>query len=214
MASPRTPRVVAELGRPETAQETADRKAESSRLYKVRKTPMNLVWALLASLAVVLVMVLVAPQGNVAPRENVDIAAAAADVAANYDVTPIVPVVPADWGTNQAELSSGADGVANWTVALVPSEGFIRLAQGFDADTAWTARALQGSPPRGELVIDGVTWTVYKNEDPTAFGNVAHALSTTAGSDQVIVYGSADIELVELVASSIAPQVREIRDGS
>ena len=213
MAS-RAPRVVAELGRPETTQETADRKAESSRLYKARKTPMNLVWALLASLAVVVVMVLIAPQGNVAPRENVDVAAAAADVAANYDVTPIVPVVPADWGANEAALSSGADAVASWTVALVPSEGFVRLAQGFDTDTAWTARELKGSPPRGEVIIDGVTWTRYRNEDPSAFGNAAHALSTTAGNDQVIVYGSADVDLVELVASSIAPQVREIRDAS
>ena len=58
----RTPRVVAELGRPETSQETADRKAESSRLYRVRKTPSNLVWALLVSLGVVLVMVMITPR--------------------------------------------------------------------------------------------------------------------------------------------------------
>ncbi|HQX36756.1 MAG TPA: DUF4245 domain-containing protein, partial [Microbacteriaceae bacterium] len=74
----RTPRVVAELGRPETSQETADRKAESSRLYRVRKTPSNLVWALLVSLGVVLVMVMITPRGDGAPREDIDIAAAAA----------------------------------------------------------------------------------------------------------------------------------------
>lgn len=209
-----TPRVVAELGRPETPQETADRKAETSRLYKARKTPSNLVWALLASLAVVLVMVLIVPRGDGAPREDIDVAAAAADVAETYDVTPIVPVVPADWGANEAALSSGADGVSSWNISLVPAEGFVRLAQAFDTDTAWTARKLAGSPPRDTVTIEGVEWTVYTNEDPAAFGNVAHALSTTAGSDQIVVYGSSDTSLIELVASSIAPQVREIRDAS
>lgn len=35
------PVIVAELGRPETASETASRKAEQSRLYKQRKTVNN-----------------------------------------------------------------------------------------------------------------------------------------------------------------------------
>ncbi|HPT94916.1 MAG TPA: DUF4245 family protein [Microbacteriaceae bacterium] len=210
----RTPRVVAELGRPETSQETADRKAESSRLYRVRKTPSNLVWALLVSLGVVLVMVMITPRGDGAPREDIDIAAAAAEVASSYDVTPIVPSIPVDWGVNQAALTSSSDGIASWNVSLVPAEGFIRLSQGFDADTAWTARTLDGSPPRDTVTIEGVEWTVYINQDPAAFGNVAYALSTTAGNDQIVVYGSSGVSLIELVASSIAPQVREIRDAA
>lgn len=207
----RPPRIVAELGRPETAEESADRKAESSRLYRERKTPSNLVWALLASLGVVLLIVMITPRGDGAPRQNVDAVAAATDVASAYDVDPIVPVVPADWGVNQAALTSSTDGVAAWNVAYVPTEGFIRLSQGFNADTAWTARTLDGSPPRDTTTIDGVEWTIYTNEDPTRYANVSYALSTTAGNDQVVIYGSSDASLIELIASSIAPQVREMQ---
>ncbi|HQX36449.1 MAG TPA: DUF4245 domain-containing protein, partial [Microbacteriaceae bacterium] len=64
------------------------------------------------------------------------------------------------------------------------------------------------------VTIEGVEWTVYINQDPAAFGNVAYALSTTAGNDQIVVYGSSGVSLIELVASSIAPQVREIRDAA
>jgi hypothetical protein len=55
----RQPRIVAELGRPETPEETAARKAENSRKHRENQTLRNLVFALLSSLAVVLVLVLV-----------------------------------------------------------------------------------------------------------------------------------------------------------
>ena len=210
----RQPRVVAELGRPETPEETAARKAENSRLYKARKTPSNLVWALLVSLGVVLIMVMMVPRAEPPERQDIDVAAAAAEVAAEYDVTPIVPVVPTDWGVNQARLSSSTERTASWNVSYVPEEGFVRLSQGFDADTAWTARILSASPPRETVTIEGVEWTVYRNDDPSAFANVSYALSTTAGTDQIVIYGSSDPSVIDLVASSIAPQVREIRDAS
>ena len=49
----RGPRIVAELGRPETPDETAARKAESSRVYRASQNTRNLVAALLVTLAVV-----------------------------------------------------------------------------------------------------------------------------------------------------------------
>ena len=125
----RQPRVVAELGRPETPEETAARKAENSRLYKARKTPSNLVWALLVSLGVVLIMVMFVPRAEPPEREDIDVAAVAAEVAAEYDVTPIVPVVPTDWGVNQAALSSSAERTASWNISYVPEEGFVRLSK-------------------------------------------------------------------------------------
>ena len=43
---------------------------------------------------------------------------------------------------------------------------------------------------------------------------ITPACSTTAGTDQIVIYGSSEPSVIELVASSIAPQVREIRDAS
>jgi hypothetical protein len=42
-------RVVAELGRPETPEEEAARRAENSRLYRQRKTVNNLVYSLIVT---------------------------------------------------------------------------------------------------------------------------------------------------------------------
>ncbi|MEO7348435.1 MAG: DUF4245 domain-containing protein, partial [Terrimesophilobacter sp.] len=79
MSAPKEPRVVAELGRPETPQEAADRRAEASRVRRQSKTFVNLVIALLASLAVVAVVVLVVVRPDAAPREPIDYAAIAAE---------------------------------------------------------------------------------------------------------------------------------------
>ena len=65
----RAPRVVAELGRPETAQETADRKAEFSRTYRASQNTRNLIAALLVTLAVVVVIVFAVPRGSLPERE-------------------------------------------------------------------------------------------------------------------------------------------------
>ena len=57
----RGPRVVAELGRPETAAETAARKAESSRVYRSSQTTRNLIAALLVTIAMLATSTAVAP---------------------------------------------------------------------------------------------------------------------------------------------------------
>jgi hypothetical protein len=65
-------RVVAELGRPETPDETAARKAENSRAHRANQTTRNLLLALLASLAIVLfiVLVVVRPGTNLVKSVN------------------------------------------------------------------------------------------------------------------------------------------------
>ena len=93
-----TPRVVAELGRPETPDETAARKAESSRVYRASQNTRNLVAALLVTLAVVAVIIFAVPRGappaararSTSPRSRETIEAAEGR-------TVIVPDVPEDW---------------------------------------------------------------------------------------------------------------------
>ena len=71
------PRIVAELGRPETPQETADRKAASSARYRSSKTFRNLVAALLITIAVVADVYLGVPRGSLAEPEPAEVPAAA-----------------------------------------------------------------------------------------------------------------------------------------
>ncbi|QIG40236.1 DUF4245 domain-containing protein [Microbacterium sp. 4R-513] len=206
----RAPRIVAELGRPETPEETADRKAQFSAAYRSSQNTRNLIAALLATLTVVLIIVFAVPRGSIPEREPVDVASVAADVSSAEDRTVLVPDVPDTWRANSAAVEG--DSVGAWTIVYVPSEasGYLRIAQGFDADAAWPTRVLKGADASGTTTIDGVEWTVYDIPDPARAGNVSIALSTPAGPDTVMIYGSTDEKTVETAAKSVADQVKAI----
>ena len=81
------PRIVAELGRPETPDETARRKAENTRKHHANQTAVNLTLSIVASLAVVLflVLVVVRPSGTV-NRQEIDYQTVAESAESNVDV--------------------------------------------------------------------------------------------------------------------------------
>lgn len=204
-------RVVAELGRPETPEEAAARKAESSRVYRSSQTLRNLIAALLVTFAVVAVVVFAVPRGELATPREIDVAALAEDVASGYERTVIVPDVPADWRVNDAAITGEAD--LAWTVIYVPGgTGYLRVAQGFDVGDDWETRVLQGATPDGEVEVAGVTWTRYQIGDPERFGNISYALGTDAGTDRMLIYGSTDAATAAVAAEAVADQILELRE--
>lgn len=208
----RAPRVVAELGRPETPEETAERKAEFSRAYRASQNTRNLIAALLVTLAVVVVIVFAVPRGSIPESKAIDVPAVAQTVADAEDRTVLVPEVPAEWRANAASIQG--DSVRTWTIVYVPDEasGYLRVAQGFDADDAWPARELRGAEADGTVTIDGVVWDVYDIADPARAGNVSIALSTQAGPDTVLIYGSTDEATAKTAAAGVADQIREMNE--
>ncbi|MET0734810.1 MAG: DUF4245 family protein [Microbacterium sp.] len=205
-----TPRIVAELGRPETPGETAARKAESSRIYRSSQNTRNLVAAIIVTLAVVVVIVFAVPRGEPAPRDSIDVATVAQSVQDAEARTVLVPEAPAAWRVNRAGIVG--DDTRAWTVVYAPESGFITIAQGFDADPAWPARVLAGAAVDDTVTIDGVEWSRYSIPDPSRTGNVSAALSTQAGPDTILVYGFADAETLEQAAASVSEQVLALRE--
>ena len=67
------PPIIAELGRPETPDETAARKAASSKAYRSSQTVRNLVAALAVTLAVVAVIIFAVPRGEPVERAPLDV---------------------------------------------------------------------------------------------------------------------------------------------
>jgi hypothetical protein len=207
-------RVVAELGRPETPEETAARKAASSQAYRSSKTFRNLLTALVVILAVVAVVIFGVPRGEPADRPEIDVAAEAAALSDTLQRPVLTPVVPDDWRVNAASLEGAS--VEAWTVVYVPDEGrgFLRVAQGFDADEAWPVELLAGTRPDSTVTIDGIQWEEYRVTDPSRTGNVSYALSTEAGPDRLLVYGSASEEAAATVAEGLADGIRDLRAAS
>lgn len=209
-----SPRVVAELGRPETPDETAARKAESSRIYRSSQTFRNLVAALIATLAVVAVIIFAVPRGTPPESEPIDVAAVAERLAVAQDRTLVVADVPADWRVNLAAIEG--DAVRAWTVVYVPggAAGFLRVAQGFDADPAWATRVLRGASVAETVTIEGVAWERWSIPDSSRAGNVSAAIGTAAGADTILVYGTADDEDLETVAAALADQIRALQEAA
>lgn len=210
----RQPRIVAELGRPETPEETAERKAEFSKNYRASQTFRNLIAALIITLAVVAVIIFAVPRGEPATERTIDVAGIAADVEATMESPVIVPDLGDFWRVNAAELQGGATTV--WNVTLAPAgedeRDFIRIAQAFDADASWAPQMLNGTAPTDTARIGGLEWDVYSLGRESE-NNVSYAIGTQAGDDYVLLYGSRSPDSTAELAESLIPQIRTISEA-
>lgn len=208
------PRIVAELGRPETPEETAARKAEFSRKYRSGQTFRNLIAALIITLAVVAVIVFGVPRGQPASEREIDMVGIAADVESTMQSPVIVPELDDFWRVNAASLQGGA--ISVWKIALAPAaedeRGFITVAQAFDADASWAPQALSGTAATDTTRIGGLEWDVYALGSNTE-NNVNHAIGTQAGDDYILLYGSRSADSTAELATSLIPQIRTISEA-
>ena len=208
------PPVIAELGRPETPEETAARKAEFSRNYRASQTFRNLIAALIITLAVVAVIIFAVPRGEPASERTIDVAGIAADVESTMDSPVIVPELGDFWRVNAAELQGGATTV--WNITLAPADenerGFIRIAQAFDADSSWAPQMLGGAASTDTTSIGGLDWDVYALSGKTD-NNVSYALGTQAGEDYVLLYGSRSADSTAELAETLVPQIQTISEA-
>ena len=209
MAS-RPPRVVAELGRPETPEETAARQAENSLKHRQRQTVTNLVLALGASLLVVLALVLLVPRSDAPIERDVDVAAVAEQAQVVSDDPLAVPELPEGWRANAAELrTSNVDGVTAWYAGYVtPSNEYAGMYQGLDANPTWAAGLLARTLATGITTVDGVEWTVYDNRDAgDDVGNARYGLMTEAGGSIFVLLGTATPEEFEDLAAALVQTI-------
>lgn len=207
--------IVAELGRPETPEETAARKAEFSKNYRASQNFRNLIAALLITLAVVAVVIFAVPRGERASETKVDVAAVAADVETTMGSPAIVPKLDDFWRVNAAELQGGATVVWNITVAPAAEDerGFIRIAQAFDDDSSWAPQMLNGTAATDTTRIGGLEWDVYSLGRDTD-DNVSYAIGTQAGDDYILLYGSRSADSTAELAESLVPQINDIAEAS
>ena len=214
MAKQRPPRVVAELGRPETPEETAARRAENSMKHRQRQTVLNLVLALGASLLVVLVLVLLVPRSDTPMERDIDVAPIAEQAQVATDDDLAVPELPDGWRANAAELrTSDADQVTAWYVGyLTPSDEYIGMYQGLDANPTWAAGLLARTLATGTTAIGGVEWTVYDNRDSgDDVGNARYGLITEAGDSTFVLLGTGTPEEFETLATALVPTIDALR---
>lgn len=203
--------IVAELGRPETPQETADRKAESSRNYRQRKTINNFWFSLIVTVGLVILIVIMVPRNDTPRDTTVDFRAIGAQAQEAMPVDLAVPELPSDWTSNAAEIRTAPqDDIKTWYVGLItPSKQYLGLTQAVDSNATWLVTELKQSVATGTVSIDGVQWTEYDNRTTDRdVGNVKYALTTEAGRSTFVIYGTASPEEAAALASSITDTVK------
>jgi hypothetical protein len=201
--------IVAELGRAETPQETAERKATASAKRRGNQTALNLFIAVLASLAIVafLVMVVVRPDQG-ALYEPADYPGSAADAQGVTDVQIIAPALPESWHPNHASLTTGSDGVMVWQAGFTTPEGaYLAIIQGIDANSSWVADQVRDARAGDTVVIDGISWTSYDRRNSSDPGNVAYALVTTTDGSTIVLAGTAEDAEFAFLATAIAKEL-------
>lgn len=204
MSEPRG-RIVAELGRPETPEETAERKARDRSLRRSRQTFRNLIASLAACVGIVIVLVLLVPRGDGVRQPAVDVRAASRQFGDTAGQPLLAPVVPAGWAGNAAELRGSGD-TASWYVGYVIDDSrYAGITEGLPGTSQLLDSALAGAAPTGTTTIGGLPWRVYDRRELGAdAGNVAYGLSTKIGSVLVAVYGTASAAEVRGLAAAVA----------
>ncbi|MBF4609078.1 DUF4245 domain-containing protein [Curtobacterium sp. VKM Ac-1393] len=200
--------IVAELGRPETAEETWARKDAARTARRQHQTAFNLVIALIASLGIVLFLVAVVVRPNTTVDRTVDYQQIAADAHVG-DVTLAAPDLPSGFTSNRADFSDKtADDVDVWTVGFVtPDKQYLSLQQGVDANGSWVSNQLDQRPSTGTRVIGDTKWTVYdRRSEGSDAGNHAYSLVSTFGTNTIVLSGTADDASYRTVATAVAKQ--------
>lgn len=198
-------RVVAELGRPETPQETAERKARDRALRRQRQNWRNLVASLVACLGVVILIVLLVPRGGAVVQPDIDVRAAAAQYGDTAGRPLVAPKVPSGWKANAAELRGSGDG-ASWYVGyVIDGTGYAGITEGLPGDSTLLDTTLKSARPTGTTTIGGLPWRVYDQRDLGAdAGNIAYGLTTRIGTVEFAVYGTATATQVRGLAAAVA----------
>lgn len=198
------PRIVAELGRPETADEAAARKAAASQRYRSSKTFRNLIAAMIVCVAIVAVVYLGVPRGT--PQEStVDLPAAAAEATTAIGHPVVVPDAPEGWRKNSAAVDGGI-----WRIVYAPPTGFVHVSQAVGAPDTWVAQQVGGFAPTGTVTIDGIEWDEYALPAPVA--EISYALATTAGTDTILISGSMTPDTAAQAATGLGDQIRVLRE--
>jgi hypothetical protein len=198
-------RIVAELGRPETPQETAERKARDRVIRRSRQNFRNLIGSLVICLAAVVLIVLLVPRGDGVQQPAIDVASVAKQYGDTAGQPLVAPKVPASWKSNAAELRGSGDRSSWYVGYVIDGTGYAGLTEGLPGDSTLLATALDDAKSTGTTTIGGLPWRVYDRRDlGSDAGNVAYGLATRIGSVVVAVYGTAPVSEVRSLAAGVA----------
>lgn len=183
---------------------------DSAAEHRAKQTVNNLVLALLASLGILLIIVLIVPRDDSMRIERIDYQSEAINASASIGELAFAPEISENWWSNGAQLETSG-GVTSWYVGFVTDKNqFIGITQGFGVNPTWLALELQGNWQAGEISLGGLDWEIWEDLTPSEPKESKHyALVHSYGENSVLVYGTAESELIQQLASQLGPQLSQ-----
>ena len=183
------------------------RRQDRKRLRQQRSNLRNLVGSLIASLAIVALLIFIIPRpgGNQVPPVEWKDVAASSQMSAPGPL--FVPELDDTWRGNRADIRDSGD-VIEWTIGLIGSgDEFVQIIQGFNAGPAWVSSQVRGRGPDGETSLgvgaEQVTWTIFDRSGVTDPGNRVWSVAAPTETGWVVVTGLTQAS-VFLVASDLS----------
>ncbi len=157
--------------------------------------------ALLASFAIVLVVVLLTVRPEPSSRNEInwhDVHASAPNASALVD--PLFTAADGDWWSNRAEYIAGK--TPEWYIGFItPDGGYVAVEQFVDSIDDTVGNVLDDVAGT-DITIDGIVWTKFDRSGLDDPGNHALVYQTPLPSGgSLIVSGTASAKEIELVAS-------------
>jgi len=182
--------------------------SETPAQRRANQTVRNLILSMLATLAVVLLIVLGVPRDDTNRIASVDYLQIAQEAQPTQSESILAPAIPDDWWSNSARLETSF-GVDTWYVGFVTSENqYIGLSQAFETNPSWEALTLQGNWLQAEVELDGKTWEIWPTLSPSSPpGTKEYAMLHRFGNSAVVIYGTATEEDFEYLAKQIGTEL-------
>jgi len=181
--------------------------SDSGARYRAKQTVVNLVLALAASVALVVLLVVAVPRDESNRIKEVNYSAIV-DQAITSSGLKLIKITPPDpWWSNLAQLNTeSADAVVNFKAGFVGSNvKYIGYTQAFEGNPTWLAFQLQGTTITGDYKYKGFKWDIYQSvikNDPAKTKDYIMVLNYYK-NDYILLYGVADNNEYQLFANKV-----------
>lgn len=184
--------------------------APAASSHYARGSAVNMIRSLVVIGAIMALFLLALPRPTSVERPAIDVARSASDVADSSGWAVAMPEpIPTGWVATQARFTPSVSGQPTWHLGFeTATQEYAALDQASKATAGWVETVVGGSPRAGEVVVGGLTWTRYDNDDTPRHRSLVLTTPTNplAGDADLttVVTGTADFsELEELAAALV-----------
>jgi len=188
--------------------------SDSAARHRARQTVINLVLALAACVALVVVITVTLPRDESNRIKEVAYSSVVTEAANSSKLDLVSVKLPVNWWCNLAQLTTNnIDTVPVFKAGFVGSDTkYIGYTQALNANPTWLALGLNGMTQTGSKTYAGHSWDIYESvikHDPKKTMDYVMVLkytSRTSNENYVLLYGVAEPSEFDFFAKQITSQ--------